>query len=69
MAKRFIRESEIVVRSGLSRTTIWRKEKRGTFPKRTRISENAIGWDSDEFEEWLTNPSAWVENNQRPEAA
>ncbi len=69
MAKRLLREPEIVSRSGLSRTTIWRKEKAGTFPKRIRISENAVAWSSEKFELWMADPAAWVEHNQHAVAA
>ena len=31
-------------RTGLSRSTIWRLERRGTFPMHRRISLNAVGW-------------------------
>jgi len=31
-------------RIGLSRSTIWRLERRGEFPKRYRISPNVVAW-------------------------
>jgi prophage regulatory protein len=39
----FMRESEIESVTGLSRTTRWRLEKEGKFPKCTRLSPNAKG--------------------------
>ncbi len=50
---RFIREPECHVISGLSRTTRWRLERDGLFPKRRQISPNTIGWLQSELAEWL----------------
>ncbi len=38
---RFLREAEVRHMIGLSRTTRWRLERAGKFPKRIKISENA----------------------------
>ena len=38
---RFVREAEVARITGLSRTTRWRLERAGKFPKRIKISENA----------------------------
>jgi prophage regulatory protein len=50
---RFVREKECGQITGLSRPTRWRLERDGKFPKRRRISPNAIGWLASELEEWL----------------
>lgn len=49
---RFMREPEIEHRSGLSRTTRWRLEKIGKFPKRRRLSPNATGLLESEYRAW-----------------
>jgi prophage regulatory protein len=41
---RFMREPECLKLTGLSRTTRWRLEKVGKFPKRIKISQASIGW-------------------------
>ena len=41
---RVIREAECKRLSGLSRTTRWRLERSGKFPKRRQLSDNAVGW-------------------------
>jgi prophage regulatory protein len=46
----------VLERTGLSRSTLYRKIGRGTFPKQVRISERCIGWREDEVEQWLRNP-------------
>lgn len=50
---RFIREEEVRRITGLSRTSRWRLERRGEFPRRRRISGNAIGWLASEIQEWV----------------
>lgn len=49
---RFIRFTTIRERTGLSRSTIWRLERRGAFPRHHRMSTNAVGWLEHEVDEW-----------------
>lgn len=51
--KRFIRETECQEITGLGRTSRWRLEKEGKFPKRYKISKKAVGWLLSELEEWM----------------
>lgn len=57
MEQQIIREKEIIRIVGLSRTTIWRKEKSGTFPRRVKLGPDgrAVGWLRSSIEEWLQN--------------
>lgn len=59
---RFIRETECRRISGLSRTTRWRLERKGEFPRRRQISPGAVGWLSSELATWLSarRPSSEV---------
>ncbi len=57
MPDRIIREPECERTSGLSRSTRWRQERAGLFPKRRRISSNAVGWLESEIQEWLRTRS------------
>lgn len=50
---RLIRLNAVRDRTGLSRSTIWRLERRGDFPKHRRISLNAVGWLEAEVDEWV----------------
>jgi len=50
---RFIRFSAVRDRTGLSRSTIWRLERTGDFPKHRRISLNAVGWLEAEVDAWV----------------
>jgi predicted DNA-binding transcriptional regulator AlpA len=37
----------------LSRSTIWRLERQGAFPRHRRISRNAVAWVEDEVADWM----------------
>ena len=47
-------------RTGLSRSTIWRLEREGDFPKHRRISANAVAWVEDEVLSWIHSKIADV---------
>ena len=40
-------------RTGLSRSTIWRLERDGDFPRHRRISANAVAWVEEEVMRWI----------------
>ena len=40
-------------RTGLSRSTIWRLERRGEFPKHHRIAPNIVAWSEQEISRWI----------------
>jgi prophage regulatory protein len=47
-----LRQHEVQKLVRLSRSTIWRLESAGQFPKRVQISENAVGWYEREVLAW-----------------
>lgn len=47
-----IRPRDLPSETGLSRTTIWRLEKKGDFPKRIRLSVGAVGYLRVAVEQW-----------------
>ncbi len=49
---RMIREAECERITGLSRTTRWRLERQGKFPKRRQLSQNCVGWVLSEILAW-----------------
>ncbi len=49
----FMRFKELRQRVGLSRTSIWRLERKGQFPPRRRLSDNAVAWLEDEVAQWV----------------
>ena len=48
-----LKTNEVVKIIGLSKVTIWRMEKSGTFPKRINLSDRRAGWIESEILEWL----------------
>ena len=51
----FLREREVHRRTGLSRTTRWRLERDGKFPRRRLISPGAVGWLESEISDWIAS--------------
>jgi len=56
--ERIIRKPELLAMLGLSDPTVWRKEKRGEFPKRLRLGAGAVGWLESEINAWLEERKA-----------
>ncbi|MFZ4580388.1 MAG: helix-turn-helix transcriptional regulator [Myxococcota bacterium] len=48
-----IRLPQVLALTGLSKTTLHRFEAAGRFPKRYRIGDRAVAWNSEEVELWL----------------
>lgn len=47
-------------RTGLSRSTIWRLERQGAFPRHHRISPNAVAWVEDDVAKWIQSKVAGI---------
>lgn len=56
---RLVRLPEVKDRTGLSRTSIYRKMEAGEFPKAIKLSANAIAWREPELERWIAAPTEW----------
>ena len=56
---RIVRLKTVLARSGLSRSTIYRKIAEGTFPPRIKISINGAGWRESDIDRWVADPVAW----------
>jgi prophage regulatory protein len=50
---RLLRFPAVRERTGLSRSTIWRLEQRGQFPRHHQISANVVAWAEDEISGWI----------------
>lgn len=57
---RILRLPAVLERTGLSRSTLYRKIKAGTFPKQVAISVRCAGWHQAAVEMWLRNPMCYV---------
>ena len=56
---RIIRMKTVLARTGLSRSTIYRKIAEGTFPAQIKISTNGAGWKESDINRWIANPVGW----------
>lgn len=48
-----VRPRELPIVTGISRTTCWRLERAGDFPKKIQLSAGAVGWRMTEIMDWL----------------
>jgi prophage regulatory protein len=51
--KRILSQRAVLARVPVSRTTLWRLERDGHFPKRIQISANRVGWLESDVEAWM----------------
>lgn len=49
----YLREPQVFSLTKLSKSTRWRLERQGKFPKRRQLSGRAVGWISEEINEWM----------------
>ena len=56
---RIIRIRTVLARTGLSRSTLYRKMNEGTFPSQVRISVHGTGWHECTINRWIENPASW----------
>lgn len=53
---RILRLNTVLDRTGLSRSTLYRKMQAGTFPKQVKIAARCAGWRESAVSAWLRNP-------------
>lgn len=51
-----LRLKAVLARTGLSRSTLYRKINDGTFPPSLKISTRCAGWRASAIDAWLKNP-------------
>ena len=56
---RIVRLKTVLARTGLSRSTIYRKIAEGTFPAQLKISVNGAGWKESDINRWIADPVRW----------
>ena len=61
---RIIRLRTVLGRTGLSRSTLYRKIAEGTFPAQIKISINGAGWRESDVNRWIADPVAWRTERQ-----
>lgn len=58
---------EVVQKCHMSRATIYKKAKEGTFPKQIKLSERSSGWLESEINDWIQNRIEEREKNRGAE--
>lgn len=53
----YLREPQVQVLTKLSKSTRWRLEKEGLFPKKRRLSRRSVGWLASEIQDWMQSRS------------
>ena len=61
---RILRIAEVLKRTGLTRSTLYRKTASGSFPKNVGISTRCVGWRESAVNSWIRNPTFYsVDDN------
>lgn len=55
MRDRLIRVGDVQEMVGVGRSTVYRWEAEGTFPRRRRVGPGVVGWLESEVLDWLAN--------------
>ena len=50
---KLLSQPQVLERIGLGRTTLWRMEKAGEFPRRRQVSANRVMWIEAEVDLWI----------------
>ncbi|MBM7038070.1 AlpA family transcriptional regulator [Vibrio ulleungensis] len=50
---RFLKLKEVIKKTALSRSAIYRKMDEGSFPKSVSLGDRAVAWIESEVEEWM----------------
>lgn len=53
--RRILRRPEVEAKTGFKRAYIYSMMKEGKFPKAMRLGVRAVGWDSAEIDQWITD--------------
>jgi len=60
---KILRLPQVLEVTGLSRSTIYAYITEGLFPKQVAIGERAVGWVSDDIEQWLEEKISTCHNS------
>jgi len=62
--EKILRIRTVLERTGLSRSTIYRKMQDGTFPSQVKLSEHCSGWRESEINRWIADPARYREDGR-----
>ena len=69
MSKIFYNAVELTAAVDLSRTSVWRLETQGDFPRRRQITAKRVGWLVSEVEKWAESRPVAEPDPERGERA
>lgn len=58
-ADRILRIRTVLQRTGLTRSTLYRKISDGSFPRQVPISVHGAGWRESAINRWIADPAAY----------
>ena len=58
-ADRILRIRTVLQRTGLSRSTLYRKIQDGSFPRQVQISVHGAGWRESAINRWIADPAGY----------
>ena len=63
---KFLGIKQVLELTGLSRTSVWRFEKNGDFPKRRKLGPRRVGYVDSEISNWMESRSRVSPNDNKP---
>lgn len=57
--ERILRLRRVLDRTGLSRSSLYRKVSEGAFPRPVQLSVRCVGWRESAIEAWLRDPMGY----------
>ena len=66
-ADRILRLKAVLQRTGLCRSTLYRKMENGSFPQNVQISTRCVGWRESAINAWMRNPMFYSANDTSAE--
>lgn len=63
---RMLRLRTVLDRTGLSRSTLFRKVHEGSFPKQIPIAARCTGWRESAVNDWMKDPSSYLAQASSP---
>ncbi|WP_313809360.1 AlpA family phage regulatory protein [Sphingobium sp.] len=64
--ERIIRLKTVLARTGLSRSTLYRKIAEGSFPRQVPISVHGAGWHESAVSRWIADPRTYRKEGGAP---
>jgi prophage regulatory protein len=64
--ERIVRLATVLDRTGLARTTIYRKIREGTFPRQVKLGVHGTGWHESAIDAWIADPAGWHRSAAAP---